>query len=104
MSDQFHEPWAYDDGGYYGITDCNDSFVTNDISIDDDYGERIVACVNAMQGIPDPKAFMEAATRAVAENRTYRIEDGASGILTAVCDMTLAANPPETPDSSKEET
>lgn len=100
MSD-FHEPWVYDEGGDYGITDCNESFVTNDILIDEEYGKRIIACVNAMAGIEDPRAFMRAARRGIESLGCHGTDHG----MSALHDMEdeVDSNPPEIPDSSKEE-
>ncbi len=87
MSEHSPEPWRVD-GGYLKMDACviaaNDTFVLGYSSDEGAFSEddpnivRIVACVNAMEGIPDPQAFVEAAraiVKADEENHAFNVID-----------------------------
>ena len=64
MAGDYCEPWcvAWLDESAFGLRGCHDCYVSNEDAL-----ERAVACVNALEGIPDPAALVQAA-RDAAEN------------------------------------
>ena len=84
---EYGEPWRYLPDDQWGIiADCNGGVIVETTSGDilESDTARIVACVNAMQGIPNPEAV-----RAVLDAARLYCSPPTSGHPYAACDEQL---------------
>lgn len=125
MGDWTKEPWRNMNGfgiiyGNYDAAILREPMVCrspDQYSINDSNFDRIVACVNAMQGIPDPEKFVRAFdamvsalrhAHAVVKNISLGgtahhngVADDGVKIIENALDKALAAKPTEPPQEAK---